>query len=749
MEADKNSDTADSRTSAVGKRKRAAEQISREDSPDTDSSRSSSPATDRSQAKKAKLNDGVNESTTQSETVIKTEDIKSEDVSGDEVLNVSSQADPPKAAVTWNKGVVPTLRTSFGKTPIASKAPAMKSEPNQSTESNDVLVQNTATDEPSAAAASGSDTKTKAKKKKKEPVKTSIPSKLSFGEGKDSVYNLEANFTFCPSHKPTSWVKDVIRDSFIPELLKQNYANVKNLDEKKLANICGEFVMKENQLFSSPQLVEIGIKTMDSEDFPGYCKNQIKKAKLAANEEKKKADEQQRKAERKKMSKERKNKLAQAEKEKEKEEGEVEEPMLGKQESIKVEEAEPVRVPVPAASENAVQVDVVAEGPALAVIPPQTSEATPEEQADIVKYFPGIPPDVIVCLVCRDVGHTIQDCPHLTCEHCSAVNLHFSFACPKNFLCTKCRERGHSAKECSEKLQRSIADGVVCDICASVRHVEEHCPFLWRSFKPEKLSTIKKLDNMLVDCWSCGALGHSGAECGLRPNQMPYGGQTWSEENRNRYWTGQVLNGSASQKNGKMGMSIKGSAKQNAIYLGDSSEDEGLIRPPVSKSQPKPKPQVKMRLEDRITGGPNLNLPQYSQQPMSQRDYQNAMDNAPRYNGPAALSYNPGQPRLSDFDDKFSFQGERDDYRGGYNGGGGFRPTNLPNRPAPRQNANNQIQNRNSGNGNGNGRSNGGPGSNSGRRGRGGPPKGPKTSGRGGGPNGGPKPRKQYGRGPT
>lgn len=749
MQAGKNSDTADtmdSRTSAIGKRKRAAENISKEDSDSTVSSDS----IDRNQAKRARNDDAAKADSSNSD-----KEVSSRDVFADKSLNVNSQADPSAPAISWNKGVQPALRTSFGKAAAMPKTTTPTPAPAQSTSSANESKEDTGKSgvtkriTRSAAASEKAESSKKTKKEKKKESKgpsKSISSQHTFGD--DAQLSFKNNIIpyYGPASKSATSVKMVIRDIFIPTLLKQNIKQLEDLDETKLAAYCIEFVKKEHEFFHDPQLVEAGLKTIELQDFAGFCKNQIKKAKLSheylkhmkiktkvAKREEKRAEKE---AEKKAKAHLKENTHLAAEEE----DGEIVEPVPApdKNKPADPEAVDRSSVTAPMVAEKAEHVEASRDGFA------EDSEMTSSEELQVSKYYPGISLDTSLCLVCRETGHTLNECPHLTCSHCSAYDLHFAYACPKNFLCTKCRERGHRASECPEKLAKKVAEGVVCDICASIRHVEEHCPYLWRDFKPDRLPSIKKIQSMILDCYSCGAVNqHNGNECGLRPNQQPYGGQTWSVENYNLYWEGgnlQPRSNGLPPRNGGMGMSIKGLAKQQPTYVEDSSDDGNFINPPVAKRPQQQKPKMSVRLEDRITGGPNLSLPQYSQQPMSRRDYQNAMDNAPRYNGPSAINYNPGQPRLSDFDDEFSYQDDRqndrrDDYR---QGGGGYRAAangqgnGLPNRPAPRQN--NQNQNQGSRPLGGGGRNGGGGGQNRGGGGR------PGRGGRGGGRGGGGKP---------
>lgn len=181
------------------------------------------------------------------------------------------------------------------------------------------------------------------------------------------------------------------------------------------------------------------------------------------------------------------------------------------------------------------------------------------------------------CLTCSQAGHMAELCPSRTCQHCQAVDEHFSKDCATVAKCRKCRERGHSKANCASKLARSAADGFFCDSCSQPGHVEEECSLLWRSFNPDKEPNLHKVARLTVVCYECSAATHWGGDCPMRPRK----GQrviydAFSAKEVNRF----LINPEAAQSElkqngfGGQGLSIKGRAQH--IHF-SSSDDEGDI----------------------------------------------------------------------------------------------------------------------------------------------------------------------------
>jgi hypothetical protein len=209
-----------------------------------------------------------------------------------------------------------------------------------------------------------------------------------------------------------------------------------------------------------------------------------------------------------------------------------------------------------------------------------TKEAERELQ---LKYFPGGYPSAARCLACADSGHETFDCPSLSCTLCGVYG-HSNFTCPQNQRCGKCRQKGHSTQNCVEKLLASKAELGKCDICNSSDHLETSCHQIWRSFAP-KPEDIRMVSGIPVHCYSCGAGGHYGSECGLHPRaRILSSGVTWSSANLERY-----LDQNSRERaiacgvdyRIKKGFTVKGKA-DDPIDLDETDEEDNFIHPKIN-----------------------------------------------------------------------------------------------------------------------------------------------------------------------
>jgi hypothetical protein len=232
------------------------------------------------------------------------------------------------------------------------------------------------------------------------------------------------------------------------------------------------------------------------------------------------------------------------------------------------------------------------------------------------KYFPAFGGADFVprCLTCGGTNHNSTSCPSLTCRSCNSGE-HFTHACPSKRRCEKCGERGHPKLECPEKLGTGQTLG--CDICKAPDHLETACHYIWRSYKIP--ANIHKVDDIPINCYSCGSSKHYGLQCGIRNRPSLSGGITWSMTNRNIYVdpssadraisAGKDFRIKSQKAATGTGFSIKGMAKSDPIDL-DSDDDEAasFLRPPVHQKPPKQKP-IRFNAGMSSSSGPANNWP--------------------------------------------------------------------------------------------------------------------------------------------
>lgn len=320
--------------------------------------------------------------------------------------------------------------------------------------------------------------------------------------------------------------------------------------------------------------------------------------------------------------------------------------------------------PTVAESSEAMDIDVE---PQLVVPVSQPVDET--DLMDLRKYYPGLNAATFICLICCDSGHTAASCPSLTCPTCLTRGIHFSSGCPKTIRCTKCRVRGHDKSSCPEKLGLGNNERGVCDTCGSSKHTEAACHMMWRSFNPEKVE-IRKVQTLLIDCYSCGAAGHFGPECGLYQGASRSGGYTWSSSNVARYTDAQTSNRAISAgkdytippKKGN-GFSIKGSASNNPVTFGDSDDDDvSFIRAKVAP--PQQKSHIRFSDKPVMAPLPSRNGPppqRYAPPPPPQPVYRPA-DSSARYGREREFS---SPPRYPDYhDDRMGGRRQYHDFNG-------------------------------------------------------------------------------------
>ncbi|KAK5112531.1 hypothetical protein LTR85_011223 [Meristemomyces frigidus] len=167
-------------------------------------------------------------------------------------------------------------------------------------------------------------------------------------------------------------------------------------------------------------------------------------------------------------------------------------------------------------------------------------EIAEEDQRLQFRYFHLSDPAAYVrCLSCGVEGHMEDDCPARNCEHCGALDQHFSAACPTFRKCSRCRKRGHDARTCANRSTEAGAFGDLCDVCGDVGHVEEECSRLWRTYKAAESNVIKvRARDMVTACYNCGSNTHWGDDCPKLPSFMRRRlgpNKTWSAAYANQF----------------------------------------------------------------------------------------------------------------------------------------------------------------------------------------------------------------------
>jgi hypothetical protein len=321
-----------------------------------------------------------------------------------------------------------------------------------------------------------------------------------------------------------------------------------------------------------------------------------------------------------------------------------------------------------------------------------SSDAVEVELSDLEiemlqKYFPSVPGSVVrpTCLACAGSNHTL-DCPSLSCKICGKY--HVIAICPENVRCLKCRARGHIAKDCPEKLFNPPSEGDCCDLCQSKDHLENMCHMLWRSYKPRP-EEIKRVRDIPISCYVCGASNHYGPECGLHSGKILSGGLTWSRANLQMY-----LDPSSSDraicagqdfslpKPTKKILGIRGQADK-PIMLDDSDDDieflHASVKPSSSKSQSRGINQQIHLAGNQIpihgTSGSSYQARNAPRPGRSQFGDYNGFQDSARYGRERAFS---PPPRFNDFHVGFN---ENDRYLPQAPARGEYRPSDGGRRP--------------------------------------------------------------------
>jgi hypothetical protein len=161
-------------------------------------------------------------------------------------------------------------------------------------------------------------------------------------------------------------------------------------------------------------------------------------------------------------------------------------------------------------------------------------QLTPTERGKQLRYF-GLTreDDIVHCLTCGRLGHMPETCPTRRCDACGKMDQHFTEGCPTAKKCTKCRDRGHSQESCPQKLKLPTND-VQCERCGSIGHGEELCQWMWKTYEPQNMESLKKVSTLRFSCYFCGSGVHWGDDCPYRTG-MTMNSTTFSQAHAGLY----------------------------------------------------------------------------------------------------------------------------------------------------------------------------------------------------------------------
>ncbi|KFY18455.1 hypothetical protein V493_08600 [Pseudogymnoascus sp. VKM F-4281 (FW-2241)] len=519
---------------------------------------------------------------------------------------VENPKDVTAAAMSWNKGVQATVRTSLGGSSKAAKKAAADNKlpaAEKRQEEQPHIVGDTSAPGPGVSQDNIKRGKmTRAQKRAlsaldvatTKPVKPAdAPEDLnqkSIGSTTSEV--MKGNGLILPSpiekrakEKPAGYISRDLRTNFVYELFTRNSNSLGKLDLDSIVTACDAYMTRNYSKIEKKH----GAVQLKDESFLGFCRNRLKEAKAGTMPSSKPVSTA----------------------------SSLNGRSVGDISTIDSAAALPVHGQGTAVEHSIDPNDRGQKSPAVVSLVPEvaeddddyspepepmvlvssgatreTQQVVSEAEATLInRYYPGLPRGTVRCFTCGSNGHLAASCPQLNCSSCGLHGIHFTNSCPKTIRCTKCYQRGHQKPACPEKLGLTEFEDETCDICGSAHHTEQSCHFLWRSFKPD-LGSVRKVRSLLADCYNCGADGHYGPECALSRSASLTGGYTWSMANRDRYVDSKtslpaISNGShylpAKPQNG---FSIKGSAKSNPVMLVDSDEEE-FIRPKIAPPQPK------------------------------------------------------------------------------------------------------------------------------------------------------------------
>ncbi|KFY79610.1 hypothetical protein V499_01427 [Pseudogymnoascus sp. VKM F-103] len=585
-------DTSDSRTSSVGRKRtlqqsvgNVAEVAAQSPTSDSDGGRPSGRANKRA---KPNGNGGVENDATPAVT---------DNSAGAAEVSVEKPKDATAVAMSWNKGVQATVRTSLGGGAKAAKKAAAANKP-PAAEKSQGEEPPVAGDTPASGPEVSHDKTKPAKMTRAQrralsalDVATAKPAKPA-DSNVPEISNTSSLTLPSPTErrvreKPAGYITRDLRTNFVYELLIRNNNVVGKMDLDSMVAACDAYMNKHYSKIEK----KYGAVQLKDESFMGFCRNRLKEAKAGTMSTSKpvstassvngrslgdisSTDSAAALAVHGQSSAVEHSTIPNDGNQKERPAAVV---SLIPEDAEDDDEYSPELEPMVLPSSSAAR---------------ETDQILSEAEAALInKYYPGLPRGTIRCLTCGNNGHLAASCPQLKCSTCGVHGVHFTNSCPKTIRCSKCHQRGHQKPTCPEKLALTESEGEACDTCGSGHHTEDSCHFLWRSFKPD-LGSVRKVRSLVADCYNCGADGHYGPECALSRSASLTGGYTWSMANRDRYVDTKMSMPAISNGRDYLpakpqnGFSIKGSAKSNPVTLDDSDEEDFIrakIAPPQSK----------------------------------------------------------------------------------------------------------------------------------------------------------------------
>lgn len=611
-------DASDSRTSSVGRKRTLQQSVG-----NTAEATAQSPASDSDGGqpsgranKRAKPNGN---GSVENDTIPPVTDNSASGAEASQNTPIEKPKDATAAAMSWNKGVQATVRTSLGGSAKATKKAATDNKPpaaEKTQEEQPAVVGDASAPEPEVSKDKTKRGKmTRAQKRAlsaldvatTKPVKSadaSVPGNSNQKSSdstapkvtKGSDLSLPSPSERRPREKPAGYITRDLRTHFVYELLIRNRNVLSKMDLDSIVAACDVYMNKSYSKIEK----KYGAVQLKDESFLGFCRNRLKDAKAGTIPTSRPVSTASSVNERSLGDILTADSTAASAAHGQS--GDIDHSIIANDRGQE-ENGQPSSLGgfgnnvvslVPETAEEGDDYSPVLESMVLASSGPtrETEEMLSDAEAALInRYYPGLPRGTIRCLTCGSNGHLAASCPQLKCSTCGVHGVHFTTSCPKTIRCSKCHQRGHQKPACPEKLALTESEGETCDICGSGNHTEQSCHFLWRSFKPD-FGSVRKVRSLVADCYNCGADGHYGPECALSRSASLTGGYTWSMANRDRYVDPKmslpaISNGRdylpAKPQNG---FSIKGSAKSNPVTL-DDSDEEDFIRAKIAPPQPK------------------------------------------------------------------------------------------------------------------------------------------------------------------